>query len=129
MRIEAIDGKSWIEIVRVPANDWPSFCINASVDIGHAAFSATNPDVALLRLPEFAARLDAFVLDRKVAPVLEGAYDTEIRFRADGRTISVAYRIGGATARQAHALTGGFEVAEGALLSLAQAARALADGS
>lgn len=129
MKIEAIDGKSWIAIARVPGNDWPSFRIDAAVDIGHAAFSATNPDVALLRLPEFAARLDAFVLDRTLTPVLEGAYDTEIRFRAEGRTVSVAFRIGGETPRQAHALTGGFEIAEGALLPLAQAARALAAGS
>lgn len=129
MKIEAIDGKCWIEIVSVPEHDWPSFRIDACVDIGHCAFRATNSDVALLRLAEFAAQLDAFVLDRQVAPLLEGTYDTEIRFRADGRTVAVAFRIGGQAGRQAHALTGGFEIAEGALLSLAQAARDLAGRS
>lgn len=123
MKIESRDHTSWITIDDVGENGRPAFRVETYVDVGHGRFIASNEDVSFFRLEEFATELDSFVLNRGLAPRLAGTYDTTIQFRAEGRTIWVEFVIGdaygGNPRAQTYALTGGFEIEEGALVSLA----------
>ncbi len=125
MKINSHDRKNWIKIDAIPENDWPSFLVEISIDIGHGKFQALNHDVSFARVKEFAAELNQFVLKRELSPTLTGTYDTIIRFRSEGRAVWVEFAVGdayeGYSRSQAYALTGGFEIEEGALVSLVEA--------
>jgi hypothetical protein len=85
-----------------------------------------NGDLQLVRLDEFIAALDAFILDRSVRAELEGTYGSYIRFEGDAGGVSVAFSVGDQDAHGRHAVTGVFPIAQDELLSLLAGFRALA---
>lgn len=98
MRIRPTDDKAWLELSRNGSEAHASFSIECSVDIGHGKFRAKNSDVHFLNAEEFVKTLDAFVLNRKVTPQLNGTYDTSVKFfRPQGKNlIMLSFVIGDA---------------------------------
>lgn len=80
VRIKSLDNTAWLAIFRNRDEPHASFSLECSVDIGHGTFDAENSDVHFLNPEEFAKALDAFILDRKLAPQLDGTYDSFVRF-------------------------------------------------
>lgn len=98
MRIRSTDEKAWLELSRNGSEAHASFSIECSVDIGHGKFRAKNSDVHFVNAEEFVKTLDAFVLNRELAPQLNGTYDTRIQFfRPRGKNVTmVSFVIGDA---------------------------------
>ena len=98
IRIKSLDNTAWLAIFRNQDEPHASFSIECSVDIGHGVFDAENSDVHFLNQKEFAEALDDFILDRALAPQLDGTYDTFVKFfRPAGRnSVMVNFAIGDA---------------------------------
>ena len=101
MKICSIDNKCFAAIeYTVDGEGYGSFQVAVYADIGHGKFDAKNVDVQFLNLEEFVAEFDAFILDRKRAPRLEGTYDTYFAFSASGSTVILKYHLGGVVCGQ-----------------------------
>ena len=116
VRIKSLDNTAWLAIFRNRDEPHASYSIECSVDIGHGTFDAENSDVHFLNQEEFAKALDAFILDRALAPQLNGTYDTFVKFfRPAGRnSVMVSFAIGdafsGRSAAARYRTQGEFEV-------------------
>jgi hypothetical protein len=89
MHIMSSDRKSWIEVLREGDQDYSSFSISCSVEIGSGRFSGTNVDVHFFNLPEFVQTIDQFIMERSLQPVLEGTYGTYIKLWQPGKRNAV----------------------------------------
>lgn len=129
MNIESIDRKCRITLARVAEADWPSFHIEAHIDIGHGRFMASNQDVVPINWADFVQKFDQFLLDRRFKLQLDGTYGTFLSFHNEGRATLVGFRIGDAFAGYAsptqYALSGAFEIEEETLLPTLTAFRQL----
>ena len=125
MKFESSNHQSFVSVVPSPENGWPSFCVEAVVNLGHSESSATNGDVAFTNLTRFVGQLDLFVLNRSVCPRLEGTYDTCLELRAEGREVILSFRVGSASGAAGYCLSGSFAVEESALVPWLEAAKHL----
>ncbi len=121
MIIAAVDGTSTIRLERAgdPFLAVDTFCLAVEVDIGHGRFSGYNADLYFLNPQPFVCALDEFIWQRSLSPRLEATYDSSITFTAVGRAVVVQYTLGDTYCGEPtfeHRLTGGFNVAEAALL-------------
>jgi hypothetical protein len=98
VRIKSADNTAWLAILHNKDEPHASYSIECAVDIGHGAFDAENNDVHFLNQEEFAKAIDAFILDRTLAPQLNGTYDTFVRFfQPSGKNgVMVRFAIGDA---------------------------------
>lgn len=98
MRIKSIDGNAWLEISRNGDEFHSPFLVECWVNLRHGKFTAKNTEVHFLNLEEFVKALDAFILNRRLTPQLNGTYDTTVRFfqPADKQIIMMAFVIGDA---------------------------------
>lgn len=118
IRFESTDRRSFVSLAPNLDLDWPSFRIEAVVDLGHSTFSASNGDVALTHLAAFVDQLDRFITDRSLRPRLDGTYDTFLELDAKGRVVMLSFRVGGVSVAAGGNLSGSFELDEAALLPL-----------
>ncbi|MBP7864932.1 MAG: hypothetical protein KA419_03200 [Acidobacteria bacterium] len=124
MKVVSLDSGSRITVERhEDPGGYASFAVEAQVDIGHGQFRAWNADVHFLNLEAFAAELDRFVLDRSLAPRLEGTYDTFLALSASGNAVFLAFQVGDAFCGRKTVdfrLSGAFEIDPGTLTALAE---------
>ena len=80
MRITSTDANSWFEVEQHGDEDYRSFVVRASVNLGHGRFSGENIDVHFSLLRQFTADLDRFILDRQLRPSLAGTYGSSLTF-------------------------------------------------
>lgn len=122
MKIVSVDSKTWISVERhEDPGGYASFEVEAQVDIGHGQFRAWNVDVQFLNLGTFTDELDRFVLDRRLAPRLEGTYDTVLAFSASGAAVILTFCVGDAFCGRKTVefrLTGAFEIEPGCLTAI-----------
>jgi hypothetical protein len=95
MRITSIDKKVWLDISRNGDHVHSSFSVESLVDIGHGKFDAKNGDIHFLNFEEFVKNFDAFILNRKLTPQLNGP-ETEIKFSNMQNAVMVSFVIGDA---------------------------------
>ena len=119
MKIKSIDNQSWIELTQNPDDDWLSFCMTVSIDLGHSVFTGSNFNLCLLNLTKFFEDFSKFILDRQLTPKLEGTYNSYLSFSYQNEVVIVRFSLGdcfSGTIPIDYAMTGGFEITEASLL-------------
>jgi len=129
IRITSKDGGSWLSIQRSDDGEgYSGYLLEASVEIGHGRFSATNIDVQLLDPGAFAKALGRFVTDRDLRPELEGTYESRLRLVGGGGKVFVEFAVGDAfCADRTHEylFSGSFDLDPSCLPELARAFESL----
>lgn len=100
MKILSSDSKQWIEVKRFVDDDYSSYELGVSIDVGHGHFTGRNKDIQFLNLKEFIENLDSFILSRELKPRLEGTYDSFVEFYSpkNKNSIMVNFCVGDAYA-------------------------------
>lgn len=96
LRLEFSDGKSWVEI-RPHNNEsggYSACAMEAVVDLGHGRFQGLNGDVFFFGFEKFCDEFDRFILDRLLAPRLDGTYDSFLSFSGKGNSIIFKFCVG-----------------------------------
>lgn len=119
MRLVSTDNQSELTITVVEdEHGYKASSLTAQISLGHSEFKGSNSDINFLNLPDFIRDLDAFILNRKIEPKLNGTYGSYILFRGTNTSVAIIFKIGGAfcgTDTYNYSVTGTFEIDQGQL--------------
>jgi len=115
MKVVSIDNKNSITLEHKDNGNYLSFNFEASINIEHGIYNAKNIDVHFLNFGEFIKEFDVFITNRKITPILNGTYDSYIKFEGrKNNSIFICFSLGDAFAGYSEtvhfSLNGEFEI-------------------
>ena len=97
MKVFCINNTNSLTLEHITDGGYSSFNFEASINIEHGIFNAKNIDVHFLNFKDFINKFDAFITDRKITPILNGTYDSYIKFEGrKNNSIYISFCLGDA---------------------------------